>query len=336
MGFIIFLVIVIFAVIKIAIGISKSSKPYTHSSESGTSYRSYKQHVDCSKLMPNYAVIDTETTGLDPKKDKIIQLSAVIYRNHSEYEARTWLINPGMHIPEEASSINGIYDKDVEGKPRFDDVVDEFLDLIRGYTLLGYNISFDRSIISNEMGESLTNDTFDVYWFAKTSLSARNYKLTTVAEKLGISTAGAHNALYDCFMTHKVFEALLKEYENIGHYPDVSTFSWNKYIRNFSKDEFKIPDNPNEANPFYKKRFVFTGTLPIRRKAALQRIINLGAEFNNTVVKRSDFLVIGDMPEPSKKMENANKLIAEGSPLRIISGNDFMDMLIEAESFGIQ
>ena len=57
---------------------------------------------------------DLETTGINIAKDRIVEISVLkVYPNGKE-EQKTIRVNPGMHIPEEASAIHGIYDEDVK------------------------------------------------------------------------------------------------------------------------------------------------------------------------------------------------------------------------------
>ena len=62
---------------------------------------------------------DLETTGINIAKDRIVEISVLkVYPNGKE-EQKTIRVNPGMHIPEEASAIHGIYDEDVKDAPMF-------------------------------------------------------------------------------------------------------------------------------------------------------------------------------------------------------------------------
>ena len=56
----------------------------------------------------NYTVIDTETTGLNPKEDRIIQISCVKIRNRTIWDQMTTLINPGCEISSFIENLTGI------------------------------------------------------------------------------------------------------------------------------------------------------------------------------------------------------------------------------------
>jgi len=82
---------------------------------------------------------DLETTGLNVGKDKIVEISLIKMMPDGEEIEKTYLINPGIHIPEETTNIHGITDADVHDKPKFEEVADEILDFIGDADLAGYN-----------------------------------------------------------------------------------------------------------------------------------------------------------------------------------------------------
>ena len=82
---------------------------------------------------------DQETTGINIAKDRIVEISVLkVYPNGKE-EQKTIRVNPGMHIPEEASAIHGIYDEDVKDAPMFKHIARELSHYIEGCDLGGYN-----------------------------------------------------------------------------------------------------------------------------------------------------------------------------------------------------
>ncbi|MDW6024492.1 DNA polymerase III subunit epsilon [Mesorhizobium sp. BAC0120] len=97
-------------------------------------------------------VFDTETTGLDPYQDRIIELGGVELDNRF-LTGRTfhYYINPqGRQINAEAQAVHGIGAADLVDKPPFDQIADEFLAFIDGAKLIAHNASFDISFINAE------------------------------------------------------------------------------------------------------------------------------------------------------------------------------------------
>ena len=96
-------------------------------------------------------VFDTETTGTNPRSDRIVEIACV--KIHPDGRRETWIrrINPGMPIPAGSTAIHGIRDADVEGLPRFADVAAELAAFLEGCDLGGYNITgFDLPALRTE------------------------------------------------------------------------------------------------------------------------------------------------------------------------------------------
>ena len=86
-------------------------------------------------------VFDTETTGTNPRSDRIVEIACV--KIHPDGRRETWVkrINPGMAIPAGSTAIHGIRDADVESLPRFAEVAGELAAFLEGCDLAGYNIT---------------------------------------------------------------------------------------------------------------------------------------------------------------------------------------------------
>ena len=101
------------------------------------------------------AVIDVETTGVDPKSDRVI--SVAIFQTQFDPQGdelrgdtMTTVVNPGVPIPREASRVNGFRDRDVTDRPTFADEADELREFIGDRELVGHNVSFDKRFLSAE------------------------------------------------------------------------------------------------------------------------------------------------------------------------------------------
>ena len=101
------------------------------------------------------AVVDVETTGLDPKSDRIISVAIVQTEFDPTAEkvsgvTMTTVVNPCISIPRGASRINGFANRHVAGKPTFPDVAEELREFIGDRHLVGHNVSFDKQILNAE------------------------------------------------------------------------------------------------------------------------------------------------------------------------------------------
>ncbi len=97
---------------------------------------------------------DTETTGLDYKSgDRVIEIGLVeiIGREKSKKTFQTYLNPEGKEISEGAKAITNISDSDLVNAPKFAEVVDDFIDFIKGAEVVIHNAEFDVGFINNEL-----------------------------------------------------------------------------------------------------------------------------------------------------------------------------------------
>jgi len=104
-------------------------------------------------MAKKYIILDTETTGLEVLQGhRIIEIGAVLLndRKKSEEHFHTYL-NPSRLIDEEASKVHGIMNEDLEDKPYFSEIAEEFLEFVDGATLVIHNAAFDIGFLNNEL-----------------------------------------------------------------------------------------------------------------------------------------------------------------------------------------
>lgn len=94
---------------------------------------------------------DLETTGTDIAKDRIVQIGAIKIAPNGDKEVKNVLVNPTIPIPEGASAVHGIYDKDVQDKPLFKQIAKSMLQWLQACDLAGYNSdNFDIPLLAEE------------------------------------------------------------------------------------------------------------------------------------------------------------------------------------------
>lgn len=182
---------------------------------------SFTEEKITPKFLQNktFVCYDFETTGLSyAKGDRIIEIGAVKIENGKITEKFMSFIDPEMHIPEESSAISGIVDSDVQGAPTADKVLQDFYKWTRGAIIIGYNnINFDNLFLIGQGKDArwnFDNETDDVYkWAQKYVRGAKNYKLKSIADKLGVTLDNAHRAVYDALATAEVFIKIQEIYQ---------------------------------------------------------------------------------------------------------------------------
>lgn len=163
-------------------------------------------------LQGKVVVFDLETTGLTPANCKIIEIGAVLMEDGIMRSVFSTLINPGVHIPEETSAVNHIYDEDVANAPSFEDVVGDFYKFVSGATLAAHNAPFDMSFITYHAEKYLynfDNPVIDTLTLARKVLKKdRGVNLGALCERFGIDLTNAHRAVNDAIATAKVLKVL--------------------------------------------------------------------------------------------------------------------------------
>jgi DNA polymerase-3 subunit epsilon len=153
-----------------------------------------------------YAIIDTETTGLSLKNDRIIEL-AVIGLDADGNREWEWcsLINPERDTGHGfAVRVHQIYSRDVADAPTFSDFAGHIANILRGRAVIAHNAIFDLGMLGAEFGRigvkipTLTHlCTMDM---AK-NCGLRPWRLENCCTMLGIELEGAHHALADARAT---------------------------------------------------------------------------------------------------------------------------------------
>ncbi len=167
--------------------------------------------------------LDTETTGLDPTNDRVVEIGAVRLSAgrvvHDETFSR--LVNPAVPIPPQASQIHSITDADVADAPGFADAMGAYAAWSGEAVIIGYAIGFDLAVLSAE------HERAGLVWRPPRSLDVRELaaivapnlpeqSLDVTASWLGIEIADRHRALPDAVATARVFADLVPKLRERG------------------------------------------------------------------------------------------------------------------------
>lgn len=166
------------------------------------------------------AVFDIESTGVNPRLDRIIELSIVKVLPDGSREVKTWLVNPEMPIPRESTEIHGITDKDVATCPPFIFIVDEVDAFLADCDLGGYNIlHFDIPILEEEFtrcGRDLGASSRHVIDAQKIYHKKEPRDLSAAVRFFcGREHVGAHGAEADALATLDVIEGQFERYGDL-------------------------------------------------------------------------------------------------------------------------
>lgn len=171
----------------------------------------------------SFVVLDFETTGLDPEKDRVIEIGLACFVGGALEHSKNWLVNPGIPIGEESKAITGISDEMVAGQPSFGEVWSEVRSFLEGRIPVAYNHTFDSKFLWAECrriglaprGPELPPACSDecvwidpLVWAREIQKEEKGHKLGDVCARLGVTLDTAHRASFDAEAAGRVLLAL--------------------------------------------------------------------------------------------------------------------------------
>ena len=165
----------------------------------------------------SYVSIDLETTGLNPKTDKIIEIGAVKVRDGVVQETFSTLIHPGRKLEERVTELTGINDAMLVDAPDLSEILPGLLELLEELPLLGHRILFDFSFLKKAAVNqklSFEKEGIDTLKIARRYLTGLEHKtLESLCAHYQIPH-NAHRAMGDALATHQLYQILARDYYN--------------------------------------------------------------------------------------------------------------------------
>lgn len=289
------------------------------------------------RIIDDYCVLDTETTGLSAYYDEIIEIGILKIRNNEIVDRYSQLIKPESPIDSFITSLTGITNEMVEGMPTINDVKNETLTFIGEDIIVGHNTSFDMRFLSEGFKQPVNNYYMDTMQFArKVYPELKHHRLSDLVEYLGLHN-NEHRAIADCIATKELYDSIKTTMAAKNLKIDNMWYAHKQSSRIGIDISTIVPENVeiDEDNFFYQKHVVFTGKLErMVRKDAMQLVVNLGGVLDNSVNKYTNYLILGNNDynailkgEKSSKHKKAEKLQLEGQDISIIDEYTFYDLL---------
>jgi len=166
--------------------------------------------------------VDTETTGISVSTGhRIIELGAIeVDRNITKKNSFHCYLNPERLIDPHAIKVHGITDEFVANKPKFKDIMSDFIDFVHGAELIMHNASFDQSFIDNEFSlagfdhklEEICKIT-DTLKIARELHPGENNSLDGLCSRYSVNELDRsfHGALLDAEILSKVYSKIFKK-----------------------------------------------------------------------------------------------------------------------------
>jgi DNA polymerase-3 subunit epsilon len=178
-------------------------------------YRNLTQAINSKSISDTLVVFDTETTGLDVRKDKMLSIGAIkIHKNTLMVDTcfSSYIHQPGYNG--EAAEVHGISPDLLKHAPPETGVLLKWLDFVQGSTLVGHHVSFDRSMVDQALqrhyGENFVNNALDTVDLTRHADDTFSPHKTLPGNRLGldylckhynIPIEDRHTALGDAYMT---------------------------------------------------------------------------------------------------------------------------------------
>ena len=236
---------------------------------------------------------DLETTGTDINKDRIVEICYLKVWPNGNEDAHTMRINPDMHIPEEASSVHGIYDDDVKDCPKFKEVAKNIAKDFEGCDIAGFNSNrFDVPLLAEEFLRAGVDIDLARHRFIDVQVIYHKKEQRTLSAAYqfycGKNLEDAHTALADTRATYEVLKAQLDKYpdlkNDIKFLSEYSSFSRNvdfagrmvyddqgNEVFNFGKYKGQLVKDVLAKDPGYYG-WILGSEFTLNTKAALTRI----------------------------------------------------------------
>ena len=195
---------------------------------------------------------DTETTGPIPTEDRIVTAALVVRGGHIPDRTFTWLINPGVPIPEEASEVHGITDAMVQAdgqdpKEALEDIASKLaLGLLAGMPAIAFNTAFDWTVLNSDLARHGLPSMADRLGDAVPALvdphvidrqvdkyvkGSGMRKLKPTCDRYGIELEDWHTAEADALAALLIAQAQFEQYPVLAGYGPQQLFAAQKAWR---------------------------------------------------------------------------------------------------------
>ncbi len=295
-----------------------------------------------------YCVVDTETTGLSPEWNDIIEIGAIRYIDGKEVARFQTLVKPYESeerdwVDDFIAELTGITNDMLVDAPLTEVAIKAFSEFLGEDDVVGYNVNFDINFLYDcymkHLGFPMKNDFIDVMRLARRLYpNLVHHRLRDMAKVFNIEYENAHRALSDVIATQACFLCLQNEANN--QYGSLEEFlrvcKKKKYYGGVDARDIKGDETKNNPDsPLYMKYCVFTGVLEkMERKQAMQIVADLGGINENSVTKKTNYLILGNNDYcktikggKSNKHKQAEAYKLQGQDIEIIPEAVFYDML---------
>lgn len=201
-----------------------------------------------------YAIVDIETTGTNPKVDRMIQFGCALVEKGEIVGRFSTDINPGQAISKQIQSLTQISNQQVKKAPFFEDVAATIYNLLEDTVFVAHNIHFDYHFLNQELIRcgmpALTIPGIDTVELAQIFLPTEaSFRLNDLAESLGIEHTNPHQAASDAEVTAQLLIEIerrartlpMATIQKIAHLSSETSYQTSYYIQALCQKMKKYP-----------------------------------------------------------------------------------------------
>jgi len=166
-----------------------------------------------------FVCLDCESTGLEPEKDRIVEIAAARFTFEQILQKFESLVDPECEIPETSQEIHKISVEMIQGKPKIGEILPDLLKMINGHIIVGHGIGFDIALIAAEAKRNQIpcniqqQPTIDTLRMARIYGESPINSLERLRQHFNIEAEGAHRAMSDVIVNIEVFKYLARPYK---------------------------------------------------------------------------------------------------------------------------
>lgn len=271
----------------------------------------------------DFVAIDVETA--QGSRWSICQIGLAFVENNELKQSISYLIQPPDNQFQLGNiRVHGITPAQTKDKPLFPSVWKTIEPIIRNKLIVAHNASFDLDCLIKTLNYYQL-ETPEFKYACTYEITGE--KLKVACQAYDIKLDARHNAECDAVACALLYVSIKNGKTKI---PSSKNISFNENVKHENLNGNVLnPDfeNANPNSPFYKKKVVFTGNLSsIERIEAATILKKLGADINTSISKKTDIVIIGANPGPSK-VEKIDTLNNEGCNIRVITETEFLTMI---------
>ena len=190
-------------------------------------------------------VLDTETTGISVKDGhRIVEIGCIELDNLIPSNKFHTYLNPERKVSEKAFEVHGYSDEFLSNQKKFSDVVEDFLNFIKGKKLIIHNAEFDIAHLNNELSligyKKISNEIIDTLELARSKFPGSSSSLDALCKRYSIDNSRRvqHTALIDCDLLAKVYINLIDQKEptlDFKNHDKIENHKLNSNVNYFKK-----------------------------------------------------------------------------------------------------